>query len=112
MSYPMQCYAGFPMPLLTGKFEITGFCCSVETTASTSQIAIFDDPTIKSGDNFGKLIPVADIYHTKVLLCDIKNVASLDKAVQYEFPEPVKIRHGISLAADNIVGGSLCLYRR
>jgi hypothetical protein len=110
--YPMQCLAGFPMPLLAGKYEVYGFSCSVTTSASTSQIAFLDDETIKADDKFGKLIPLTDIYNGKVLLIDIKNIASLDKNISYEFAEPIKVRHGLSMAADNIVGGSICVYRR
>lgn len=112
MAYPITCYAGFPMPLVKGKFEIVGFNATVEVPASASQITIFDDYSIKDSDNFGKLVAVADIYNTKVILADIKGYAATDSNLSYEFPEPIKIRYGISIAANNIEGGSICVYRR
>ena len=114
MSYPMQCAAGFPMPLFAGNFEITGFTATVETATLDSQISIIDDRTIKSNDVFGKLVAIADSYNTKTLLIDLKNtgVAGGEGNLTYEFAEPIKTRNGISIAAQNIKGGSICLYRR
>lgn len=111
MSYPTQCYAGFPNPLMVGKFEITGFSATVKTPASTSQLAIFDDARLGNA-LFGRTIPLADIFNTKTLIADVKTVAATDGYICYEFAEPIKIRYGISIAADNIEGGSICLYRR
>ncbi len=112
--YPIQCYAGFPVPICAGagKFEIAGFSATVKTPTESSQIAFFDDSGVHNGDSFGRLIPIADIYTTKTLLIDIKGVASVDAQLSYEFSESVKTRHGISVASDNIKGGSICLYRR
>ena len=112
--YPIQCYAGFPVPICAGagKFEIAGFSATVETPAESSQIAFFDDSQIKNGDAFGKLVAIADIYNTKTLLIDIKGIAAIDASLTYEFVEPIKTRYGISIASDNIKGGSICLYRR
>jgi len=114
MAYPIQCNAGFPMPLVAGKYEIVGFTAEVETATLDSQIAFFDDRTIKNEDSFGKLISVADIYTTKTLLIDLKNtgVAGGEGNLTYEFSEPIKVRNGISIAAQNVKGGSICLYRR
>jgi len=115
MAYPIQCTAGFPMPLVVGKYEILGFVAEISDTTADAQIAIYDDRTIKTEDAFGKLIAVADIYHTKTLLVDLKSDGAASGAsgyLEYDFPEPVKIRNGLSIAADNIKGGSLCVYRR
>ncbi len=112
--YPIQCHAGFPVPICAGegKYEILGFSATVETPSSDSQITFFDDGDIRTGDNFGRMIPIADIYNTKTILIDINGLGSIDASLTYEFVEPIKTRYGISIAADNIKGGSICLYRR
>lgn len=110
--YPMQCYAGFPMPLHVGKYEILGLSATAETTSGAAQLTLFDDRTIKPDDPFGKLVAVGDIYNTRDMLVDIKVIAALDDHISYMFDEPIKTRHGLSLAANNIKGGSICVYRR
>lgn len=110
--YPMQCAAGFPMPLFAGKFEIVGFTATVETPAATARLAIYDDREIKPGDTFGKLIAEDDRYNKKTLLVEIETIAAYGINIFYDFGEPIKIRNGVSICADNIVGGSLCVYRR
>lgn len=113
--YPLQCYAGIPMPVKSGKFQIVGYKAAVETTTSASQLVLVDDEDIIPTDKFGKLIGnVADINSgdKKTVIVNKKGIASVDGMLEEFFPEPIKTRYGISVHAENIVGGSLCVYVR
>ena len=110
--YPMQCLAGFPMPLHVGKFEILGISATADVSSGAAQLSLYDDRSIGPNDTFGKLVSQSDIYTTKDLLVDIKVIAALDDHLSYMFDEPIKTRHGLSVSANNIKGGSICVYRR
>ena len=110
--YPMQCVGGFPMPLHVGKFEIVGISATADTSSGAAQLTLYDDRTILPTDLFGKLVSQSDIYTTKDMLIDIKVIAALDDHIAYMFDEPIKTRHGLSVSANNIKGGSICVYRR
>jgi hypothetical protein len=108
--YPIQCHAGFSMPLRAGRFEITGFCATVNDTTAASQIAIVDDSTINQASGFGNLLDSIDDREN--ILINMKGLASIDTTLSYEFAEPVKTRYGISLYTSNLKPGSICIYRR
>jgi hypothetical protein len=108
--YPIQCHAGFSMPLKAGKFEITGFCATVNDPTANSQFAIVDDPTINQSSGFGKLLESIDDQEN--VLINLKGLASIDTSLSYEFAEPVKTRFGVSIYSSNLKAGSICIYRR
>lgn len=112
MSYPMQCAAGFPMPLHVGKFEIVGISATADVTSGLAQLVLYDDRTIGPNDLFGKLVPPDNMYTTRDMIIDMKHIAALDDHLSYSFEEPIKTRHGLSVSAINIKGGSICVYRR
>ena len=109
--YPLTCYAGFPMPLKVGKFEIAGFSCAAEDTAVAVELAVIDDQTLLPTDPFGKLLPNGDDYKVKII--HRKGIATYGVQIDSQvFTEPIKIRHGISIHTKNIKGGTLCVYVR
>lgn len=100
------------MPLKAGRFEILGVRATVNTTTSASRVKLIDDPAIGDNAKFGNIYTSS--YAGKgVTICDIKGMADIDANLEVLFPEPIKLRHGISLIqADNIVPGSLVVYAR
>ncbi len=108
--YPIQCHAGFSMPLKAGKFEITGFCVTVNDPTANSQFAIVDDPIIDQSTGFGNFLGSIDDRDN--ILVNIKGLANIDTSLNYEFAEPVKTRYGVSIYGSNLKAGSVCVYRR
>jgi len=111
--YPNTCYAGYPMPLRTGKFELMGYSAAPSAVGTAMEVAIIDDRNI--GDKkWGSLITTMESTGTQ----NTKTVVAWDKiAAGYTvyasmFPEPLKVRHGISVYCSNVKAGSFCLYIR
>jgi hypothetical protein len=99
------------MPLKAGRFEICGFTCAAETEATAIELTLVDDERIKSTDSFGKLLDSPTGY--KVKLIHRKGIATYGVQIDSPvFSEPIKTRHGISVYAQNVKGGSLCVYVR
>lgn len=112
MAYPLQCYAGYAMPVKAGKFEIVGYFATPEAIGTAMEIAIIDDASIKSGDSFGKLLNSMDptLVNTKTVITWEKVGAGFNAS--QTLGEPIKTRNGISIYSTNIKGGSLCVYVR
>uniref|UniRef100_A0A6H1ZWD3 Uncharacterized protein n=1 Tax=viral metagenome TaxID=1070528 RepID=A0A6H1ZWD3_9ZZZZ len=110
--YPIQCYAGFAMPIKKGKFEIYGFSATVSDPTVDSRLVIVDDTTIADTDVLGKVLILADINSQKVILVNKKGIANVDPYLAEGFSEPIKTRNGTSVLARNLIGGSVCLYVR
>lgn len=109
--YPLTCHAGFPMPVKAGKFEITGFSLAAEDTSLSIEVLLVDDVNILPTDKFGKLLTSFD--ENKVVLCHRKGIATYGVQIDtFEFSEPIKTRHGLSIRAENVLTGSLCVYVR
>ena len=108
--YPLTCYAGFPMPLKAGKFEIAGYSCAADDTTLAMELAIVDDNTIMPSDTFGKLLDNADDYKFKIV--HRKAAITYGNQLKEQFSFPIKTRYGISISSTNIRGGSLCVYVR
>lgn len=109
MAYPLQCAGGYPVPLKAGRFEIWGYSAAPDVIGTATEVAIFDDVTIRPGDNFGRLISTFD-ENTKACLWYDKVPAGTSPG--WQLAEPIKTRYGISIYTSNIKGGSLCLYAR
>ena len=112
--YSIQCHAGFSMPLgkTVEKGEIYGFNATVNDPAAASQFAIIDDDTLTESSSLGRLLTSVELSDAKVIIANIKGIASVDSILSDQFAEPIKIRKGISVYAINLKGGSVCLYRR
>jgi hypothetical protein len=108
--YPLQCAGGFSMPAIAGKFELLGFSATIKTPASTSQFALIDDDAIIDGSKVGYVY--SDISEKKGILANVKGLANGSGVLEVIFYEPVKTRYGVSVIADNLVPGSVCVYRR
>jgi len=100
--YPLTCAGGYPVPIKAGRFSI----CGVAMTAS--------DPTAASRCTFvdsGGFIIETDSQDLKPVLADIKGVANVDGLKSVFFPEPIRVRNGISIAnLTNVVSGRTIVY--
>jgi len=110
--YPLTCRGGFPVPIKAGRFEVIGVRATVDTTTTDSRLRLIDDPNIKEGDQYGKIL--SDTYTgAGTQIVDIKGIGGSDANLEALFPEPMKLRHGVSIThADNLVTGSIALYVR
>lgn len=107
--YPLTCHAGFPMPVKAGKFEICGFSCAAEDTSVAIEVVLVDDVTIQPTDKFGRLLESTD--NNKVVLMHRKGIATYGVQIDsFEFSQPMKTRYGLSIRAENVLSGSLCVY--
>lgn len=106
--YVQTCAGGYPNPLKAGRYEVLGFRVTVKTPASASQIQLWDDSNIKDTDRVGYVKDIdADL---KTMIANIKGLANSDANLEVLFPEPLKLRRGLSGAFTNIVPGSFFLY--
>ena len=112
--YPLTCVAGFNVPARAGKFEICGFTAEVQDTAAAANIALIDDPAIKSGWKTGRLIgSIAQPTEQKYIIVNkVANTTAVEPTFEWTPFESIKTRYGISLSFTNIKQGSFCLYVR
>jgi hypothetical protein len=110
--YPLQCHAGFSMPVKAGKFEIAGFSVAAQDTAIAIQLVLVDDKNVSpTNDTFGKLLTSAD--GNKNVLVHRKGIVTYGVQIDsFMFSEPIKTRYGLSVRAENVKAGSLCVYVR
>ena len=108
--YPITCLAGFPNPIArSGKCEIVGYSVVPDAVGTATEVAIIDDVTIKDSDNFGKFIGVGDIPNSKTIIAWDRVSAGFNGG-SIAFPEPIKIRRGISVGMSNVKAGGFILY--
>jgi hypothetical protein len=109
--YPLTCYAGFPMPLKEGKFHICGFSMAARDSSLAVEVVLVDDENIKTTDDWGKMLDSAT--GNKKVLMHRKGIATYGVPIDSMFlTEPIKTRYGLSIFAENVLGGSLCVYVR
>jgi len=107
---PLQCHAGFPVPLGVGKYEVCGIHAVVETPSAASRITIIDDNDLPRNAVQGRIL--AD-DNQKVPIIDIKGIADADGQLTEYFYEPVKFNYGASVInASNLKGGRVMLFIR
>lgn len=101
--YPITCMGGYPIPIKKGKFTVWGFNAVVTTPASASRLTLVDSEDFKE---------VADTQAMKPVLCDVKGVANGDGTICFIFPEPIKVRHGVSIGSGttNIQAGRTTVF--
>lgn len=111
MSYPLTCYAGYPMPIRTGKFEIVGFSATANDATADSQVALLDDPGVNPDLLNGRILSTLPVTQ-KGIIINIPGLANIDSYLAYDFGEPVKVRNGLSIYTENIKAGTFCVYVR
>lgn len=112
---PLVCAGGFNVPAKAGKFDILGFTAAVNDPSLDSELAIIDDVTLDwKSAGVGRIIPDIDSpTEVKDILVHKKGDGSAyDASLEWFPPEPIKIRHGLSICFSNIKQGSLCVYTR
>ena len=112
--YPLTCVAGFNVPARQGKFEIIGFCVTVDDVTADAEFAIVDDETIDPNGKAGKIISsLGSPTEVKNVLAHKKYATNNSEPVMEWFPScAIKTRYGTSLYFDNIKQGSVCVYVR
>ncbi len=111
--YVAQCYAGFPMPLKAGKFEVCGVRATPTSAAAAARMTLLDDDTLVDGDRNGKMYSATDSHSRKTIFADVRTAANESGNIDVIFPAPIKMRYGVSVAGlSNIIGGSITLYIR
>jgi len=112
--YMLTCVAGFNVPIRSGKMEIVGMTATVADATAASQVALVDDPGIRSDWKTGRILDsVEEPTEQKGIIANIKGHGSAYDTVLEWWPcEPVKTRYGLSLCFTNIEQGSMCIYVR
>jgi len=102
--YPLHCHAGFAMPISTGKFSICAVAVKPEDETATLELQLWDTGSNNVVDPDSPPVDGRRIFHHE----------SDDAAgIFVSFPEPLKVRSGISVgAAANLDGGTLYVYVR
>jgi hypothetical protein len=101
--YHVTCAGGYALPIKTGRFEVLGYSCPVNDPTAVSQITLID------GDDFK---PVTDSSENRTFV-EKKGVANVNGNLEAWFPEPIKLRKGITLAvATNLKVGKMMVYAR
>lgn len=112
--YPIQCKAGFPVPIKAGKFDILKIVVPINDMTADSRLVLVDDSTITENDKQGKVL--GNLSNVKTILCDLKAdgaTSGAEGVLKADFStNPIKTRYGLSLYYDNIIAGSVCVYWR
>ena len=110
--YPLQCRGTFFNPAKVGTFSIVGFQASVSDLTADARLALIDDVNLDSNDLVGLVYGTDPVNVFPII--DKQAQADQEGNLEAWFPEPIKIRHGISIGAGttNIVGGTLKVYAR
>jgi hypothetical protein len=114
MAYMLTCIAGYNAPARRGNYEVVGFTATVADPTAASQFAIVDDPDIPSDGKAGRILgSLESPTEQKNIIANVKGHGSaFDTVLEWLAPEPIKMRHGVSLCFNNIEQGSMCVYVR
>lgn len=106
--YHITCAGGYALPIKTGKFEVLGYSCPVNSTAAASQLTLVDaDPYASAGAS-----QVTDSAYNRTVI-EKQGIANVDGNLIEWFPEPIKVRYGLALAvATNLKVGKMMVYAR
>jgi hypothetical protein len=108
--YPIQCPGGFSVGTKGGRFEIGGFDVVVSDQTAAAEFAIVDDVGIPEGQSTGEIL--TSLTNVKNILAHLKFAANATTGVMhYNFPDPIKVRYGVSIYGNNWVAGNICVYR-
>jgi len=108
--YPIQCHAGFYVPVKAGKMEVVGFQAVVNDLTAEASIKLVDDREIKTSDKFGRFLP-SDYDQQPAILHDKTGVGG---SIIGQDTEPgIKIRKGLSaVTCDNLIPGQIIVWVR
>lgn len=106
---PLTCRAGYPMPIARGRFEVWGFCATVNNTAAVSRLTLVDSEDYAPVANDSTLCAANE----RRLMTDAKGLANGDGYLSVIFPEPIKTIKGVTVAATtNLEAGKIFVYVR
>jgi len=111
MAYMLSCLGGFAVPARAGKYSVLGYSATVNDPTAASEFGIIDDSAIGDSWEGGRLLASIST-NTKTVIARSKSIANGDGVLEWTAPEPIKTRHGISIIANNIAAGSMCVYVR
>ncbi len=107
---PLQCHAGFPVPIGAGKYEVCGVSAVVSDTAAAARLTLIDDVDLPRDSTVGRVLTEDG---QKVTFIDLKGLANAHGNLVEYFFESVKMNKGISVTnASNLIGGKVILFVR
>ena len=102
--YPLQCTAGYPMPIKAGKFEICAIGMKMTAHGTAFELALWDTGVDTVIDEDNPPIDARRVFHL---------FGKDDAADFYSLPEPLKVRKGLSIGTiSNIDAGQIYVYVR
>lgn len=101
--YPITCAGGYPIPIKVGRgLQIVALVVTVDDTTLASRCTFVDDDSFKE---------VEDTQALKTVIADLKGLANADGVLGFVFPEPIKVRKGITIAnGTNMIAGRTFVY--
>jgi hypothetical protein len=105
--YPITCKGGYPLPIKAGRFSIWGISITAANTAAASRITLVDCATNREVSD-AEILTDKD---TRPVLMDLKGLANGDGNLSFVFPEPIKVRNGVTIAnGTNLLPGRNIVY--
>jgi len=99
--YPLLCPGGYGIPMKRGKFEIVKITAACNDSAAASRLQLCDSPRISPSSK----------TRDEKLVVDLKRVEACNANIDFDCPEPIKIRNALSpLTLTNLVVGSVLVY--
>jgi hypothetical protein len=110
--YVAQCHAGFPMPLKAGKQEVYGVRATLQDATAAARLTLVDDYSLADDAKFGALYSTTAVADKPCMFVDERTIANTVGSIDVMFPEAIKLRRGVSMAASNLKGGTVTLLIR
>jgi len=108
--YPLQCKAGYFMPIYRGKFQIVQFEATVKDPTDDARLTLVDDNGM-THVRHGRILPASQ--DTQEGFIDIKGVGGQNGNLSQTFNGSITTRDGISaMRTTNIQAGTLKVFVR
>jgi len=109
--YPIVCFAGFPIPVKKGTFEICQIKATLKDTTRDARLTLVDDHGIKTNAKHARILASNSTQVTRI--CDEKTSGNTESFLTVNFFEPIKLRYGLSAQnTTNLLPGSIFVYIR
>jgi hypothetical protein len=105
--YPITCAGGYPIPIKKGRFSIWGISVTSTSTAAVTRITLVDSDAFREVSD----AEILTDKNSRPVLCDLKGIANADSGLSFVFPEPIKVRNGVTIAnGTNLLPGRNIVY--
>jgi hypothetical protein len=101
--YPITCAGGYPIPIKAGRgLQIVALVVTASDTTAATRCTFVDDDSFKE---------VTDSQSLKTVIADLKGLANAEGVLGFVFPEPIKVRKGITISnGTNMLAGRTFVY--